>query len=55
MWHKEHLGGEHKVWADLGRMESQAKMLERLVVTLDSKLEKVMEARPSDCRVCTKN
>ena len=35
-------------------MESQAEVLEGLVVTLDSELEKDMEAPPSDCRAADK-
>ena len=67
MWQIEDPGEEHEEWAALGMTGLQAEVLEALgiiglqaqvlegsVVTLDSKLEKDMEAQPSDCRAADK-
>ena len=42
--------GEHKVWADLGIMDSQGKMLEWSVVALNREFDKDMKVLPRKCR-----
>ena len=53
MWQTEGPKEENKVWETLGAIESQSETLEWLV-TMDNKLDKDMEAPPSDCRAADK-